>query len=408
MDAERSRVQVPNPTSIQNILTLRYDASQKSILQKLRWQELVSNDQTPSTDLVEDIIQKTIRAQIEPGIKNICIALSGGVDSTLALALLRKTLPDIKIDAISIRFANSIDETKSAAKIAEHFEATQHIVEIDNYLRDLPQAISIIGLPFWDLHWYYVVKKAQTLSKHLASGDGGDEVFGGYTFRYKKFLEITNDHSTPLEKVKAYLECHERDRVPDQIELFGEKCQFGWDSIYNILLPYFDNPLPRLDQVLLADYNGKLLYNFSLVNTSLHNHFGLKPITPLLSRDLTSYVAPLSNQFKYDTKSNVGKLLLRQLLSKYNADLFITEEKLGFNVNTINLWKSHGHRLCKYYLIDSNIVKHGWIDQNWIDKHLDKPELDVRYVNKFLGLLALEIWYRLYITNEMKSNMTLE
>lgn len=408
MDAERSRENPLNPTSIRNILTLRYDASQKPILQKLSWHEFVSNDKTPSINFVENIIQKTIRDQIEYRTKNICIALSGGVDSTLALALLRKTLPDVKIDAISIRFANSIDETKSAAKIANYFEATQHVIEIDNYLKDLPHAISIIGLPFWDIHWYYVAKKAQTLSKYLASGDGGDEVFGGYTFRYKKFLEITNDHSTPLEKVKAYLECHERDRVPDQNELFGERCRFEWDSIYNMLLPYFDNSLSRLDQVLLADYNGKLLYNFSLVNISLHNHFGLKSITPLLSRALTSYVIPLSNRFKYDAKSNVGKLLLRQLLSKYNVDSFITEEKLGFNVNTINLWKSHGHRLCKDYLINSNIVKNGWINQNWIDKYLDKPELDVRYVNKFLGLLALEIWYRLHITNEMKSDMTLE
>lgn len=408
MDAERSRENAPNPASIRNILTLRYDASQNPILQKLSWHGFVNNDQIPSIDFVEDIIQKTIRSQIKPGTKNTCIALSGGVDSTLALALLRKTLPDIKIDAISIRFANSVDETKSAAKIAEHFEATQHVVEIDNYLRDLPHAISIIGLPFWDLHWYYVVKKSQTLSNYLVSGDGGDEVFGGYTFRYKKFLEITNDHSTPLEKVKAYLECHERDRVPDQNELFGEKCQFEWDSIYNMLLQYFDNPLSRLDQVLLADYNGKLLYNFSLVNTSLHNHFGLKSITPLLSRNLMSYVIPLSNRFKYDIKNNVGKLLLRQLLSKHNADSFITKEKLGFNVNTINLWKSHGHHLCKNYLINSNIVKDGWIDQNWIDKHLDKPELDVRYVNKFLGLLAFEIWYRLHITNEMKNSVTLE
>ena len=65
-----------------------------------------------------------------------------------------------------------------------------HIVHLKNYLSELPKAISIIKLPFWDLHWYYVVKKAKTLSKTLISGDGGDELFTGYTFRYKKFLSI--------------------------------------------------------------------------------------------------------------------------------------------------------------------------------------------------------------------------
>jgi len=87
-------------------------------------------------------------------------------------------------------------------------------------LKELPKAISIIKQPFWDTHWYYVSKKAQTLSKYLASGDGGDEIFGGYTFRYKKFLETTNDLSKPIDKIKAYLNCHERDRVPDQDKLF--------------------------------------------------------------------------------------------------------------------------------------------------------------------------------------------
>ena len=39
-----------------------------------------------------------------------------------------------------------------------------------------------------------------------------------------------------------------------------------------------------------------------------------------------------------------------------------------------------------------------------IQNHIKKPDIDVRYVNKFLGLLALEIWYRLHITREMDEN----
>ena len=34
----------------------------------------------------------------------------------------------------------------------------------------------------------------------------------------------------------------------------------------------------------------------------------------------------------------------------------------------------------------------------------DKDNLDIRYINKFLGLLAFEIWYRLFITKEIKSD----
>jgi len=245
-----------NPSSIVNILTLRYDPSISPNLPKKTWKDFETIDEPPNIELIENLISKDISKKLESlNPKKLCIALSGGVDSTLILSLIRKSNPKIDIDAISIKFANSVDETFSASKIAEKFEANHHIVYLENYLSELPKAISIIKLPFWDLHWYYVVKKSQTLSNILASGDGGDEIFGGYTFRYEKFLSLTNSTSTPLEKVKAYLSCHERDRVPDQESLFAHKSNFSWDSIYKLLLPYFDNPLSRLEQVFVADYN---------------------------------------------------------------------------------------------------------------------------------------------------------
>ena len=405
-------MEIPNPTvnpsSIVDILTLRYDTSIQPNLPKKTWENFEPFEEFEP--VFPHLIEGSICNEIEKKLTNeqeISIALSGGVDSTLMLSLLRKTKPDAKINAISIKFANSIDETPAASKIAEKYNADHHIIHLENYLSELPKAISIIKLPFWDLHWYYVVKKSQTMSKILISGDGGDELFAGYTFRYKKFLSLTSENSTPLEKVKAYLQCHERDRVTDQEKIFDEKCGFSWNSIYNMLLPYFDNNLPRLEQVYLADYNGKLLYNFNPVNSRLTDYFEMKQLTPLLNNELLNTAPHIASKYKYDVDDEIGKLPLRTILAKNNAESLITKEKLGFSVNTTNLWKSYGHNLCKEFLGNSRVVQDGWINKDWILKHIDNSELDVKYINKFLGILALEIWFRIFVTKEMNGNESL-
>ena len=397
-----------NPSSIVDILTLRYDTTIQPNLPKKSWEDFVPIDKPPSIPSIETSICDEIESNLQShNFKDVSIALSGGVDSTLVLSLLRKTNPDLKINAISIKFANSVDETPTAAKITERFEAEHNVIQLENYLSELPKAISIIKLPFWDLHWYYVVKKSKTLSKTIISGDGGDELFAGYTFRYKKFLSLTSENSTPLEKVKAYLQCHERDRVADQENIFNQKCEFSWNSLYSSLLSFFDNSLARLDQVYLADYNGKLLYNFNPINSRIVNHFEMNQLAPILNNELIANAPHIPSNYKYDSEHGIGKLPLRAILEQNNSMSLVSKEKLGFNVNTLNLWKSVGQSLCQEYLIDSEIAKDGWINKDWIDKYIHKAGLDVSYVNKFLGLLAFEIWYRLFVTKDMSANTTL-
>ena len=406
MDNHNYRIE---SSSLVNTLTLRYDPSIKPNLPKKTWKDFETINELPIIESIEKSFCNSIEQKLKMfNGKKISIALIGGVDSTLVLSLIRKIKPDIGIEAVSIKFADSVDETMTASKIAEVFDTNHNIIHLENYLSELPKAISIIKLPFWDLHWYYVVKKSQTLSKLLISGDGGDELFGGYTFRYSKFISSTSENSTPLEKVKMYLQCHERDRVPDQENIFDKKSNFSWNSIYEILLPYFDNKLSRLEQVYLADYNGKLLYNFNPINSRIINNFGIDMLAPILNEELLSLGPHIPTHYKYDENNNIGKLPLRAILKKNGHDTLVTKQKLGFNVNTINLWKSHGHELCKEFLLNSRVVEDGWINNDWIQKYIDNPELDVRYVNKFLGILAFEIWYRLFITNEISSNDTLD
>ena len=155
---------------------------------------------------------------------------------------------------------------------------------------------------------------------------------------------------------------------------------------------------------MLADYNGKLLYNWSPLYNELHKFFNIKHFAPILNNEMLPFALHIPNELKYDLQNNTGKILLRKILQKYDMEQFIINKKQGFSVNTINLWKSYGQYLCKYFLENARIIQDGWINQDWVKKYINKSDLEIKTVNKCLGLLAFEIWYRIFITNEMNPN----
>ena len=111
--------------------------------------------------------------------------------------------------------------------------------------------------------------------------------------------------------------------------------------------------------------------------------------------------------WKNDKSQNMGKIFLRNLLDNFGISHLVSKTKLGFSVNTSNLWKNYGKEIFDYYLDNGMIVKNGWINQEWISKHSKKSDLDIRQINKLLGILALEIWYRIFITKDMNSKSKL-
>ena len=381
-----------------------YSLSQKLLPENFHEKRIDDNPE----EFVEKSIREEISHEIGTNTGKIGISLSSGIDSTLILALLREEYPSNEIESVSVKFRESTDETDASKKISEKFQTNHHILEIDNFLEELPKAISIVKQPFWDLHWYYLVKKMKNFTNVFLSGDGGDELFGGYTFRYKKFLKLTNENSTSNEKIIAYLNCHERDWVPDQESIFDRENQFNWNDIYKILEPYFDNTLPRLTQVFLADYNGKLIHNMQPLYKSIHDYFSIRNITPIQNEELIQFSCILRNDQKYDFKSNLGKIILVNLLEKYNLKHLTSIQKQGFSVNTSNLWNRYGKEIFLHYFDKSRLVEDKIINSDWIDKHISKNDLEPRYINKFLGILALEIWYRLLVTKEMTENEKLQ
>lgn len=410
-ESERPNMTEYDPSMAQYHLTLRYNPLLTSSLPHISPSDMHHlRHLSCAPEVIRDLVVESMHTILDMLPTNACVwvALSGGVDSALMIGLLRRYFPDLNITAMTLRFDGALDETKQAMRIAEFLGVDHTVVDVDNYMLDLPTAIHAVSLPMWDLHWYHALKTASAHSADLLiSGDGGDELFGGYTFRYKNFLQEISHYDvhniTPEQKVQAYLNNHIRDFVPDQNLVFGTMMNFSWNNIYRILNPYFDNQLEPLEQVFLADYNGKLLYNFSKVGTLLSNHFDVKTATPLLSNKIIQYAMGINVDQKYNTTNNMGKLPLRSLLRLLGMENLILEYKAGFSPNTASYWHKYGYDICSAYLNSNTtrIIQDGWINGDWIKSNLRRDIKDIRYINKFLGLLAFEVWYRMFITTEL-------
>ncbi|HET6248781.1 MAG TPA: asparagine synthase (glutamine-hydrolyzing) [Tepidisphaeraceae bacterium] len=117
------------------------------------------------------------------------VFLSGGVDSSIIAAIARKFGP---VKTFSIRFDDPrYDESQYARQVAAHLGTEHHEFTVSpNAVEDLPTLAAMFGEPFGDsssLPTHYLSRETRAHVKVALSGDGGDELFGGYD-RYRAML----------------------------------------------------------------------------------------------------------------------------------------------------------------------------------------------------------------------------
>jgi len=130
--------------------------------------------------LLFDSVEKRMIADVPLG-----VFLSGGVDSTIIAAVMSK-VSGKRINTFSIGYTNKrYDESPRAAIVANHINSHHHeyILDYKEILADIDNIILNYDEPFADsscLPTYYVSKQTAKHVKVALTGDGGDEVFGGY------------------------------------------------------------------------------------------------------------------------------------------------------------------------------------------------------------------------------------
>jgi asparagine synthase (glutamine-hydrolysing) len=389
-------------SELTTLLTLRFNPYNP----KHTFRQLVVKDFTkPPVNYSSKILEGLITTEITKFFKKnkptkVAVPLSGGVDSTLIAKLVCELKPkNCKVYVVSMGFGHNTDEVKEAERIASEIGHNEfHSLIVPNVLKDVAKYVHIVGEPRWNTYYGYVIEyvKNSLQINTMITGDGGDELFGGYSFRYSKFLD---QHKGTLEwglkKALAYLEsAFGRDYVEDQQQMFGQKVHFSWDKIVDHFRPWFENNLDVMNQFFIADFNCKLAHDYVPTNSALYDYYGVKGFTPLLQSSVIDYACRINPSEKYSKESGIGKLPLRAILVSKGLNKFMLPQKTGYGTDLAHLWQTVGKREASILIGEPLVVKKGLIRREWIDKHLFPEQTDVRYINKLLQIVSLEYFIR--------------
>ncbi|MDH6307768.1 asparagine synthase (glutamine-hydrolyzing) [Dysgonomonas sp. PFB1-18] len=357
--------------------------------------------------------------------------LSGGVDSSIvSWALANNT--NTQIDTFSIGFKNKkFDESEKAKIVAKLINSNHHeftISEIDLY-EHIDDILLNFDEPFADssaLATYLVAQKARSTVKAVLTGDGGDEVFGGYNKYYigkfnsaftnimpsgifpffkniaSPLLKVKTDNRGYRFKIKKLLEAIDYDR-----DFYYKIISLGFSSeeVLRLLADIkLDNPIDYYKNKLNISNNN--LHSFRLIDRFLSLEGDM-----LVKVDRTSMLASLecrspflnkkmwdfTNQLpeNYLIKGFNKKYLLKKSFEQYFPTNFFEQPKQGFGV-PVGDWLREGlkNELLDYidddFLREQNIFNQEYI-KIMVHNHINKKEDNTFKVWTFF---CFQKWYK--------------
>ncbi len=378
---------------------------------------------------IEDNFSETVKLHMMSEVP-LGAFLSGGIDSSSVVAMMAKnSSKPIKTFSIGFKHQNS-NELKYAKEIACKYGCDHHeqIIEPES-INLLPLMVSAFDEPFADssaIPTYYVSKLAREFVTVALSGDGGDELFAGYTSytKFKKLHFSPFSFNSPAANQLIWGNFHKL--IPQSVKGKGLIYFLSQDKKY--LGAYLSDWTKGERQKLILnnapEINYKIaseLYKEQILNEDNKHDF----VSNLQYLDLKTYMvddiltkvdrasmmnslevrvpfldhkfAELSFKIPWNLKlkGNDKKYILKKSMSKYLPGNILNHPKQGFGV-PLSLWFKND---LKDYINDT-LLSQSPLLSNYLDKHYVRKIIEQNrkgrrdFSSKIWSLLFFEEWLK--------------
>lgn len=393
--------------------------------------------------LLEEAVRIRLMSEVPLG-----VFLSGGLDSSTVVAYAHKAgLHPLKTFTIGFDRA-AWDESPDAAVVARHFQTEHHVLHLraEDLARDLPK--TVLGLvrhfdePFGDssaLPTYYVSHLAREHVTVILSGDGGDELFAGYsTYRGLKFAEqyrrlpawlgrrvlpaLCRGAAGVLPAGRRYgvlraAKVLQESALPFETMFFSKGAICDFDLLCRLLTremaayvappgppeglsdiaSVFRSTLPALSKASYAHLRFSLLDDILVKVDRMSMAHSLEVRSPLLDHHLVEFAASVPPALKL--RGWQTKAILRDVLQRYLPPETLHKKKQGFSVPLREWLRTGLHEMVGGYLDSANgrlppdLFNHAGI-QTLLKQHR-RGEAD--YSRVIWALLNYAAWHDLYV-----------
>jgi asparagine synthase (glutamine-hydrolysing) len=357
--------------------------------------------------------------------------LSGGVDSSAIVAMMSQ-ISNTPVKTFSIGFnEDSYNELKYARIAAKHFETEHHeFVVTPDLVEIVDDLVWHFDEPFADssaLPTFMVAKMARDYVTVVLSGDGGDELFAGYTryvtdqkrrgfanlpkFVRQNVLRKIGENLPHGAKGKNFLyntSLDPVDRYIDSVSYFGNlnrnelysanfrrKLNGDFGKASNMFREIADSVASdnAVDKLLYLDSKTYLPSDILTKVDRMTMATSLEARVPLLDHELIEFVQKIPAEMKL--KGTETKYIFKKALEGIVPQEILYREKQGFGV-PINEWinaqlKSRIHET----LLEKKTLERGYFEGKYIKTLLDEHSKKRRDHSHSLWILwMLELWHR--------------